>query len=63
MKLLVTLKLLDQAVVSHLKPISKIKEIEKIYVVRDTKGIDIPKVEYIVVPKLFRFPILRILAK
>lgn len=51
MNLLVTMKLSDRTVLSHIYPISLVNEVENIYIVRDTKGPNINKVKYYCPPK------------
>jgi glycosyltransferase involved in cell wall biosynthesis len=46
MKLLVEMKLGNAAVKSHLWPITQIPRVERVFVVRDTPGPSLPKVEY-----------------
>ncbi len=42
-------------------PLSKVKEVEKIYIIRKYQGPDIDKVEYIILPKILRASVLNLL--
>lgn len=51
MKLLITMKLADRNMMHHIYPITLLNRVDKIMVVRDTKGPEINKVQYNCPPK------------
>jgi glycosyltransferase involved in cell wall biosynthesis len=46
MKILITARLADRSLLEHIYPITLVKDIDEIMIVRDTKGIDLRKVKY-----------------
>ena len=64
MKLLITMKLADRSLEHFIYPISLLKEVEKILLVRDTKGPQMNKVDYYCPPSWsLRFPIVALFFK
>ncbi|MDA0524647.1 glycosyltransferase [Methanococcoides alaskense] len=64
MKLLITLKLADRNMMHHLYPITLLDEVDKLIVVRDTKGPDINKFQYHCPPYwTLKIPIIALLYK
>ena len=64
MKLLVIMKLGDRNLKYHIYPITLLKEVDKIIIVRDTKGPEMNKVEYYCPPSwTLKFPILALFFK
>lgn len=61
MKLLVTAKMTHGTFPAKFNPLSQINKIEKIYVVRKEMGFPIEKIEYLVLPKIARFPLVNLL--
>jgi glycosyltransferase involved in cell wall biosynthesis len=64
MKLLITMKLANRSLKYHIYPITSLKEIDKILIVRDTTGPKMNKVKYYCPPKwTLRFPVLALFFK
>ena len=64
MKLLITMKLADRSLKYHIYPITLLKEVDKIIIVRDRKGPEMDKVEYYCPPSwTLKFPILALFFK
>jgi len=64
MKLLITMKLADRNLKYHIYPITLLKEVDKIIIVRDRKGPEMDKVEYYCLPSwTLKFPILALFFK
>lgn len=64
MKLLITMKLADRNMMHHIYPITFLDQVDKIMVVRDTKGPEINKVHYNCPPKwTLKIPIIALLYK
>ena len=64
MKLLITMKLADRNMMHHIYPITLLDKVDKIMVVRDTKGPEINKVQYNCPPKwTLKIPIIALLYK
>jgi hypothetical protein len=64
MKLLITMKLADRSLKNHIYPLTLLKGIDEILIVRDTNGPEIEKVKYYCPPKWsLKFPILALFFK
>lgn len=64
MKLLITMGLADRSLEHHIKPITAIKDIDEIFIIRDKAGPVLDKVKYISPPEWsLKFPILKTVLK
>ncbi|NQE53356.1 hypothetical protein C5S29_07165, partial [ANME-1 cluster archaeon GoMg3.2] len=64
MKLLITMKLADRSLKYHIYPITSLKEVDKILIVRDTTGPKMNKVKYYCPPNWsLKIPILALFFK
>lgn len=64
MKILITMKLADRSLKYHIYPLTLLKEVDKIMLVRDKKGPIIDKVEYYCPPNwILKLPILALFCK